>query len=384
MNYSQLGRLTAVAIMLGAISLQTNHAAAQTDSKSAFEQNERIMLETEYDANSEKFRLDFPGGTVEEFVDLLRSKPFVERQRFQKTSNSAWELKISDKPLNVIISDDAKQIRMPEVKIVTDMLGAFNLFDYVETPDYSVIFQEIDSDNEIYSITVEWGTDKFVDVINARQLLVKTPEADLLSAIEIGFQMRSPSNQVQLKLHKETGLLFVRGTEDENRLVNSIVNELMIGQGLPGMGSSGGPGGGFGGGGFGGGAGMGSGPGVGGFGGAGAGASPGNRPKGGGKFSGVGAGAGMGVGGGGKFGGGGSGAGGPGNRSKGAGKFSGGDAGMGAGAAAPGSRPKAGGGGKFGGAGGGLGGPGEGGFGDSGGSGGFGVPPKMATSGGGK
>lgn len=343
MNYTTFNRIIAVALMLGAFSLQANPADAQTDSESAFAQNERVMLETEYDPDSEKFRLDFPGGTVEEFVDLLRSKPFVKTLRFQQTSNSAWELKISDKPLNVIISDDAKQIRMPEVKIVTDMQGAFNLFDYVETPDYSVIFQEIDSDNEIFSITVEWGTVKTVDVINARQLLVETPEADLLSAIEIGFQMRSPSNQVQLKLHKETGLLFVRGTEDENMLVNSIVRELMKGQGLPGMRPDGGLGGSDGGGKFSvGGAGMGAGS-----------ATSGSRPKatGGGKFSGSGGGPG------------GFGFGGPGGGGGGRGPV-----GPGEGAADGGGSGGSRGGGKFGRGGGGAG------------VGGFGVPPKSAPT----
>ncbi len=66
----------------------------------------------------------------------------------------------------------------------------------------------------------------------------------LLSAIEAGQQMlANSSNTLKIKLHEQTGLLFVKGSPEQTDLVKQIVGELYQGKFNPGIGGGGAPGG---------------------------------------------------------------------------------------------------------------------------------------------
>ena len=68
-----------------------------------------------------------------------------------------------------------------------------------------------------------------VHVINASRILAnqQISEASLLSALEIGLEMNNSSpDSVNLKLHKETKLLFMRASENDAGIVFEIVDRL--------------------------------------------------------------------------------------------------------------------------------------------------------------
>ncbi len=159
-------------------------------------------------------------------------------------------------PLNILVSRNAKSALIPKMRLrevsVYAVLNAAVIaaeneiaWDY-SADDEEVIVINLDADYEYQSIET-------VTVVNVSDILQDTEEASLLSAIEIGLELRDSSKEnVTIKLHKETRLLFVKGIEADINIVMKIVAEL---GGKPW--SSKGGGGGFGGGGGGQGAGGG-------------------------------------------------------------------------------------------------------------------------------
>ena len=219
--------------------------------------------------NSEKNKIEiaFPGGPIADFVEMI-SRPYVENGETKK--------------LNVILKDSARSVRLPKIEIKTTMDGILSCLEALSGNDYQISIHRIGADNDVVLINVESMSELEVVVISAKKILGTLDEADVLAAIDIGFKMYGGTPEIELKLHKETGLLFVRGNRSETQLVHDIVNELKTGQGLtdgpmgggvhgdmsPGMGGMsgglGGMSGGLGGGGLGG---MSGGLGGGGFGG---------------------------------------------------------------------------------------------------------------------
>ena len=183
-------------------------------------------------------------------------------------------------PLNILVSRNARSVLIPEM-VLTNVSVEAVLSAAVLAAENEVTWN-FDSE-EVIVINRDEGyfddSQETVTVVNAKDILANTEEASLLSAIEIGLEMRDSSKKnVSIKLHEETKLLFIKGTDSDINIVMQVVAELggkpwpPKGQAGGGGGFVGGPGGGgFGGGGQGGGAQGGGGQG-GGFGGSGGGA----------------------------------------------------------------------------------------------------------------
>lgn len=54
---------------------------------------------------------------------------------------------------------------------------------------------------------------------------IEKAQAALLAAIEVGINLRGPSSEFAVKLHRPTGLLFVSGTPEELSLVHTIIEQ---------------------------------------------------------------------------------------------------------------------------------------------------------------
>lgn len=168
-----------------------------------------------------KFEISSSQLTIGQYVEFLRKQPY-----FSKVNIDGKGVKKSQK-LNVIVTDRAKNFKLPEIQITTDVDGALSCLSQLGNDENEIMVDDIGDD--VFKVDVVSHVDTSVAVINAKQLLSSVEEADLLSAIEIGFRMKGNVNAVQLHLHKETGLLFVKGDLSETRLVDEIVQELMVG-----------------------------------------------------------------------------------------------------------------------------------------------------------
>jgi hypothetical protein len=170
--------------------------------------------------------IDFPGGTVAEYLELVRTASGFD---------------------NVVVGSDAiLALKMPRVKVrrITGTAAVLLLqtlrFDTngnsvrmtVDTvpgdPDgvgidaLPVLVVDLDpsSQNVIPSEAVR------TEVVNLSAFQKYEPNTvkELLGAIEVGIGLEKRPTPIEVKLHEGTGLLFVRGTDSDLRLVTETIN----------------------------------------------------------------------------------------------------------------------------------------------------------------
>lgn len=153
------------------------------------------------------YSIEFPGGTIGEYVGLVRA------------------IHDNSQPLNVVVTESAENFRLPSVNAQTTLEGVLGVIEGCSTEANSV---NVDTDNsgEVYIIRVEYQEPIRFDVTSVKALLNDIPKESLLSAVEIGLEMQGPGANVSLKLHEETGLLFVKGPESSVELVQTIIDQL--------------------------------------------------------------------------------------------------------------------------------------------------------------
>lgn len=131
-------------------------------------------------------------------------------------------------PLNIIVTRNSALVAVPPMRLrQVSVQAALNA---AVTAAESEILWDFD-DEEVIFIERDDGyfdeSQETVTVVNASDILESTEEASLLSAIQIGLEMRDSSEKnVMIKLHKETKLLFVKGVEADINVVMQIVSEL--------------------------------------------------------------------------------------------------------------------------------------------------------------
>ena len=157
-------------------------------------------------ASEQIVSLQFSGGSVAEYVAELRT----EAPAF-----------------NVVVTNDAANLPLPAIELQNvSALAAFNCIELAGTGELVV---EGEMDEEIFFVRRNVSTRPRVAVSNVQRLLQDRGEEDLLSAIEIGLRMFQGTEvrpDVELKLHRETGLLFSKGTDEEIELIEEIVRAM--------------------------------------------------------------------------------------------------------------------------------------------------------------
>ncbi len=132
--------------------------------------------------------------------------------------------------LNIIVLDDAKDIRIPPVKLKNVTAGAVINSITVATDD--LLTFEYDESGQIAYVgrSKEFVPNNRVSVVNLSSVLAIHSNASFLSAVEIGMEMMGNKNSnVQMKLHEQTQTLFLRGSDEEIYLIEQIVNQLSRG-----------------------------------------------------------------------------------------------------------------------------------------------------------
>jgi hypothetical protein len=174
--------------------------------------------------------VDFGGGTVEQYIRLLQMQ------------GEDREIDV-----NVILDDSVREMKLPPIKFSNVPVdAAIQILERVNVKGARV---NIDRRESIYVITGQLlfppagPQDVYTTVLSVREILDEYDQSDVLSAIEIGLKMmESPSTGntngpgsseplVDLKLHNETGLLFVKGTDEQLDLVSRITEQLEKGYG---------------------------------------------------------------------------------------------------------------------------------------------------------
>jgi len=175
-------------------------------------------------SDSIRFNLDFPGGTVVEFVDAIG--------------------KARGTPVNVVIPEELKTVMMPDMKMTqVDARALFEaastalvrtvrfsrrglsgseqrgyVFRTVRDGVWSFIRLDTSDDDSL--------TDQSVVFFNLEPYLGQYSIDDIITVIEAGNQLRPNNEPLSLKFHKETKLLVVRGTPEDLNLVKGALNEL--------------------------------------------------------------------------------------------------------------------------------------------------------------
>lgn len=165
-------------------------------------------------AQSEPFTFSFPGGTLKDYVDLVKEKsPNIQillAPEIEGLKVGAAEFKrVSASALLQMVP----QLVHGHVELQTSGLGGGGFAGH---------------DNVIWQISPPPYITQVFSVLN---VLTGKPVEDamksLVSAIEATSAIGSNSTpEVKIKLHADTGLLLVAGTQEQIRIVQQVVSQL--------------------------------------------------------------------------------------------------------------------------------------------------------------
>ncbi len=164
-----------------------------------------------------RFTVDFPGGTVTEYLKMVH----------QAASQAGHE-----GPLNIVVTDSARDYVLPSIEIKTTLDGAVGCLEACAT-EFQEVFVESDITGDLLFIIMRDHRDPpVVQVMNVKAILVNVDKEDFVSAIGIGLEMAGGDpDGVDMKLHEETGLFFVKGPLDRIEVIQQIVQQLDRGGG---------------------------------------------------------------------------------------------------------------------------------------------------------
>lgn len=163
------------------------------------------------------FVLEFDGGTLTEYIQLVQTKPNLNNEGKHEM-------------LNLVVMPTAANIHIPKIKIITNSTGAIGLLNGYKCGSATLVV-EPDPSGNLRRIRAEYSEPFGVIVVNCNQLLnAEDAVADLIEAIEFGLEMSN--TKVEVKLHKKTGLLFAKGPSTATSLVVQTVQQFAHARGV--------------------------------------------------------------------------------------------------------------------------------------------------------
>jgi hypothetical protein len=163
-----------------------------------------------------------------EAPSVLRQIVSVDSASGQTVAEYINSLKKSAKGLNIVVGKSVSTTQLPEIKLVeVPVEAAISCLEQLSEEKIIIEGDNFGGDIVYVKLNSRFGNNIIVNVMNIESLLSTKDEADILSAIEIGLEMlNGDESNVQLKLHKESKLLFAKGTSREIKLIDGIVSEL--------------------------------------------------------------------------------------------------------------------------------------------------------------
>lgn len=210
-------RLALFLSLVAGLSLGTTFQLGAQDStvESAVPQNAGVPVQPPF-----YFDVNFQGGSVEAYISML--KDIAEKNR--------------GGDVNVILDENVKDVVLPHISFNHVPLdAAIQVLERIRFDDARI---NISNTKSIYVVSAQHSQNvpqrtatppkrnPETVVFSVREILSQTEEEDLLSAIEIGLNLDGKESSALMKLHQETGLLFVKGSRDQLRLISDIVEQL--------------------------------------------------------------------------------------------------------------------------------------------------------------
>lgn len=168
--------------------------------------------------------LDFPGGTLEEYVAMLRAQATREL------------------PVNITIPPEAQEVRIPRVQLSGVTVGTALLMIQEMLPHDQVALnvRDLSSNVSAYSVAIErrlrsLSGNQQLKVYSVRELVAGDDEHaqgrvkpdTLLTAVQVALeQLKSEEAPAEVKFHAESGLLIVRGNSAALDAISQVVKEL--------------------------------------------------------------------------------------------------------------------------------------------------------------
>lgn len=165
---------------------------------------------------SDVYQIDFDGGSVAEYVDLLR---------------------VIEPDYNIVLMPDAATVKLPSIRIKTPTTipeTPLHLLEQVTSasiePNIAVIWdgivfvvrlaspQDIAA-NERRKHRRYVGSYSFADAIVTDAVSAR----DILTNIEIAIEMAGDDDMLDLRFHEPTNLLIVRGTTEQHNTVGNVL-----------------------------------------------------------------------------------------------------------------------------------------------------------------
>ena len=168
-------------------------------------------------------------------VDFM-DKPMSAENFFGRLRRKFEE--ISDEPLNIVFNENGRTAMIPRIELkqvrISSVLDAVNLATQQELRCDLAGDRVITVQSRSRSKSKPAKTS--VQVFNVAFIVDQNDEAKttLLSAIEIGLALAESSmDEVSLKFHKQTNLLFIRGSETDIDIVAQVIEQIAAGMPEP-------------------------------------------------------------------------------------------------------------------------------------------------------
>lgn len=129
--------------------------------------------------------------------------------------------------LNVIVLDDAMDIRIPPMALTNVTAGA--VINALRIATNELVTFDYDETGQVgfFGRSENYARSSEVTVVNLKSVLNRFSNESFLSAIEIGIKMMGSDNSnLQMKLHEETSTLFLKGANNEINLVMQVVDQM--------------------------------------------------------------------------------------------------------------------------------------------------------------
>ncbi len=132
--------------------------------------------------------------------------------------------------LNIIVSKNTVSSKIPPIELSNATILSV-LYAMQAATESELSFEFLEPDENVICISrdpdIGPAPEATVSVFNVEEILKNTPEESFLSAVEIGLNMQGGSgSKVEMVLHKETKLMFVKGMYRQLETVQEIVDKL--------------------------------------------------------------------------------------------------------------------------------------------------------------
>lgn len=169
--------------------------------------------ETSSEEEDEWWKISFPGGTIDEYLKVIRDTAPKEHYP----------------DINVVVVESASGFELPRIEATTTLDGFLGCLEACSTDRYQVSITTDERTGDITIIRVTaLNAPPSVRVFNVRQILQSVNEEDFVQAIQTALEFAESIEGIEMKLHTETGLLFAKGPFAGLEAIEDTIRQLML------------------------------------------------------------------------------------------------------------------------------------------------------------